>query len=286
MTAVADGRRAAQPRGRHNDNLFSTEVPMSTDTELLPAIPEPASLQRHALAPDLASLVERVLTDPSADVTKLEKLLDMNDRVMNRAAKAAFDEAFSRMWPELPEIDERGVIKNKDGSVKSRYSKYEDIQAAVRPVLARFGFSMRHRTEFPADKPNIIRIVGILSGHGHTEESAFEAPPDKNDYRTAIQDQGSTVSYGKRYTTCDLLNIITRGIDNDGQRRDADGPEGYDNWWTDMQVVAEEGAAALEAAWKASKKDFKAFTLNQRKGPWADLKAKAQKADAQKGGAK
>lgn len=259
---------------------------MSTDTELLPAIPETASLQRHALAPDLASLVERVLTDPAADVTKLEKLLDMNDRVMNRAAKAAFDEAFSRMWPELPEIDERGAIKNGSGIVQSRYAKYEDIQKAIRPVLGKHGFALRHRTEWPAEKQGIIRVVGILSGHGHSEESAFEAPLDKSQYRSDVQSQGSTISYGKRYTTCDLLNIITRGQDNDGQRRDADGPEGYDNWWTDMQVVAEEGASALEAAWKASKKDFKAFTLNQRKGPWADLKSKAQKADAQKGGAK
>lgn len=247
-------------------------------TELMPVEPAELTTKRaEALAPDLLALVERVLTDPNADVTKLEKLLDMNERIIDRNAKAAFDEAFSRMWPELPEIDERGVIKNKDGSTKSRYSKYEDIQSAVRPVLARFGFSMRHRTEFPADKPGIIRIVGILSGHGHTEESAFEAPPDKNDYRTAIQDQGSTVSYGKRYTTCDLLNIITRGQDNDGQGDKPVGPDGFDAWWRDMEATAGSGAASLEAAWGQSRKEFKQFTLNSRKREWAELKAKAAK---------
>lgn len=238
---------------------------------------EVSSTRSAALAPDLAVMFERVLTDPSIDVSKLEALIGLNERVMDRAAKAAFDDAFSRMWPELPEVDEKGAIRNKDGSVKSRYSKYEDIQAAVRPVLAKFGFAMRHRTEFPENKGNIIRIVGILSGHGHTEESVFEAPPDKNDYRTAIQDQGSTVSYGKRYTTCDLLNIITRGVDTDGQPQKAQAPEGFDKAWSALEAIATSGSRELEAAWSKTPKALKEFTLNHRKAEWAALKAAAAK---------
>ncbi len=254
---------------------------MSTEV-ILPNEPQAVARRADALAPDLLALVERIISDPNADVTKLEKLLDVNERILDRNAKAAFDEAFSRMWPELPEIDEKGSIKNKDGSVKSRYAKYEDIQSAVRPVLAKFGFALRHRTEFPADKPNIIRIVGILSGYGHAETSSFEAPPDKNDYRTAIQDQGSTVSYGKRYTTEDLLNIITRGRDNDGQGGKAPTPDGYDKWWEALVVVAENGSAELETTFRASLPDFKSFTLNKNKEAWAELKRIASK----KGGAK
>lgn len=251
---------------------------MSTDLIVKPD--EAVTTQRAALAPDLAVMFERVLTDASIDVSKLEALIGLNERVMDRAAKAAFDDAFSRMWPELPEVDERGAIRNKDGSVKSRYSKYEDIQAAVRPVLAKFGFAMRHRTEFPENKGNVIRIVGILSGHGHTEESVFEAPPDKNDYRTAIQDQGSTVSYGKRYTTCDLLNIITRGADNDGQPQKAEAPAGFEPWWSALEAAATGGEKALETAWAKSDKALKQFTLNHRKTEWAALKSTAQKVRA------
>lgn len=223
------------------------------------------------------SMFERLAKDPAVDVDKLKALLDMQERIMRHNAKAAFDEAFSRMWPELPEIDEKGIIKQKDGSIKSRYAKYEDIQAAVRPILKQFGFSMRHRTEFPTDKQGVIRIVGILSGHGHSEESCFEAPPDKNDYRTAIQDQGSTVSYGKRYTTCDLLNIITRGADNDGTTAGRpQQPDGYEDWFIDLETVAaENGFKALDAAWNKSKADFKNYAVKHDKAKWADLRAKA-----------
>lgn len=245
-------------------------------TELIPAAETLPARTPDALAPDIAALIERVLTDSSIDVSKLSALLDVNERVMNRAAKAAFDEAFSKMWPELPEVDEKGAIKKRDGSIQSRYAKYEDIQTAIRPVLARHGFALRHRTEWPQDKPGIIRIVGVLSGHGHSEESSFEAPADKSDFRSEVQSQGSTISYGKRYTTGDLLNIITRGIDNDGQQRAAS-PDGYDDWWSDMVATSANGAAALEAAWHSSKKDFKEFTLNKRKAEWTELKAKAAK---------
>lgn len=240
---------------------------------------------RAALPPDMAAMIERLATNPDVDVAKLSALIDLNERVMDRAAKSAFDEAFARMWPELPEIDEKGAIRNKDGSVKSRYAKYEDIQAAVRPILKQFGFALRHRTEFPADKPGIIRVVGILSGFGHSEESIFEAPPDKNDYRTAIQDQGSTISYGKRYTTEDLLNIITRGRDNDGQQK-APEPEGYALWWEALTALADSGIDELTKTFSSSSKEFKEFTLNRNKEAWATLKQTATKASRAKAGAK
>lgn len=255
--------------------MKSELLPMEAESSMLP--------ERRALAPDLLALVERVLTDPTADVSKLSALLDVNERILNRNAKAAFDEAFSRMWPALPEIDEKGAIKNSNGVVQSRYAKYEDIQTAIRPVLAQFGFALRHRTEWPEDKPGIIRVVGILAGHGHAEESAFESPLDKSQYRSDVQSQGSTISYGKRYTTCDLLNIITRGLDRDGQGSEKpQTPDGYDAWWAALVVVADNGFAELESTFKNAKPDFKAFTLNKNKDAWAELKRIASK----KGGAK
>ncbi len=247
------------------------------NTELLPLdAPDTAIVRRaDALAPDLAALVERVLTDPNADVSKLSALLDVNERILDRNAKSAFDAAYAQMQPEIPEIDERGAIAVK-GVVRSKYAKYEDIQAATRPVLSRHGFSMRHRTEWPAEKPGMIRVVGILSHReGHSETSEFEAKADASDFRSDVQSQGSTISYGKRYTTCDLLNIITRGVDNDGQPGTPQAPDGFNEWWTDMQACADNGKAALETAWAKSKRDFKEYTMNQKRAEWAALKAKA-----------
>ena len=186
--------------------------------------------------PDNPALVfERLARDKAIDPDKLAKLIDLQERIFIHQARERFDTAFAAMQAELPAIDKKGKILNKDKTtLRSTYARLEDIHAVIKPILQKHGFSIRHRTEWPADKPGIIRVVGILTGYGHREESAFEAPADRNEYRTAIQDQGSTVSYGRRYTTKDLLNLTEVGVDNDGQapprkpirpaRADAAGP--------------------------------------------------------------
>ena len=230
-----------------------TLIPEDDPPQAAPAVAADQALVQ-ADAP-LLPMIERLASNPEFDVAKLEKLIEMQERMMRLNAKAAFEAAFARMQPDIPEIDERGKILVK-GTLRSTYAKLEDIHVAIKPILKDHGFAIRHRTEWPADKPNIIRIVGILSHEqGHSEESAFEAPADKSDYRTDIQSMGSTVSYGRRYTTLDLLNISTRGADNDGQRRDPEPPtppKGFnENLVADLEASADNGWPALQRVWKS-----------------------------------
>lgn len=242
----------------------------------------PETLPVAALEPvGLVAMFERLARDPSVDVDKLERLIAMQERVMRHNAKAAYEATFARMQPAIPEIDERGQITVK-GTVRSTYAKLEDINAVLKPILADHGFALRHRTEWPADKPGIIRIVGILSHEqGHSEESSFEAPMDRSDYRTDIQSMGSTVSYGRRYTTLDLLNITTRGLDNDGKATGAalpPPPPDYLDWLTDMTSKADEGIEALRVAWKASKPELRDYATKHAADTWARIKVRAEQA--------
>lgn len=221
------------------------------------------------------SMFERLALDPSVDVAKLEKLIEMQERIMRHNAKAAFDADFAAMQPDIPEIDEKGKIAVK-GTVRSTYARLEDIHQAVKPVLAKHGFAIRHRTEWPKD--GAIRIVGILSHkQGHSEESCFEAPMDRSEFRTDIQSMGSTVSYGRRYTTLDLLNISTRGIDNDGSTAGRpEPPKGYEDFVFALREAATKGARAYEACWSAASVDFKNFAVNHDKHAINGIKADAR----------
>ncbi len=206
------------------------------------------------------TMFERLAKDPTVPVEKLKKLIELQERIMRHNAKAAFDGTFAKMQAELPEIDEKGQILVR-GQLRSTYAKLEDIHAAIKPVLKLHGFAIRHRTEWPADKPGIIRIVGILSHEqGHSEESVFEAPADKSDFRTDIQSMGSTVSYGRRYTTLDLLNLTTRGLDNDGRGKPPEppkAPDGFDGWWEGLADVIPEGMDAYHRLWKEGKPEYR-----------------------------
>jgi len=185
----------------------------------------------------------RAAMDPNVDMAKLNALIDMRERVMKIQAKAAFDSAFALMQSDIPEIDERGKLIVK-GVLRSTYARLEDIHAAIKPVLSAHGFAIRHRTEWPEGKANTIRIVGILSHRqGHSEESIFEAPMDRSEYRSDIQSMGSTVSYGRRYTTLDLLNITTRGLDDDARPKAPKAPEGYDEWLSTLAGPRHSSAA-------------------------------------------
>lgn len=229
---------------------------------------------------NVLSLVERMAANPDVDVAKLEKLIEMQERILKHQAKAAFDGSFAQMQSEMPEISEHGKLTVK-GQVRSTYAKLEDIQAAIKPVLKKFGFAIRHRTEWPDGRDGIIRIVGILSHSlGHSEESAFEAPMDRSEYRTDIQSMGSTVSYGRRYTMLDLLNITTRGIDRDGAAPAGPAPEGYAGWLATLKAKADEGMAALTGMWNTANRDadLKPFVSHLMKTDlhvWNELKKRA-----------
>lgn len=169
---------------------------------------------------DLLQVIANAVADPRMDVEKMERLLAMHERIVQRNAKVAFDGALARLQAKLPQIEQSGVILAKDRvTVRSRYAPIEDIDAIIRPLLSEEGFAFSFDTE---ETPNgKIRLVGKLSHKdGHSESKAIPLPIDKNEYRTAIQDHGSTVSYGRRYLIKMHLNLIEKYEDNDGQDLD------------------------------------------------------------------
>lgn len=163
-------------------------------------------------------LVERLVTDPAVDVGKFERIVELHERAIARAAKARFDESFLALQRDLPVIVKRGkrVIK---GQLQSRYARLgEDVQAAVMPILWRHGFTLRHATDWPPEHKSCVRVTAKLSAFGHTETCEFVATLDASDYRSDPQSWGSTISYGERYTTNLILGLIQKGVDDDGER--------------------------------------------------------------------
>ena len=222
------------------------------------------------------TMFERLATDPSVDVAKLEKLIEMHERILRHQAKAAFDAAFSEMQGDLPTITEDGEIE-VDGVVRSTFATDEAIVEAVRPVLKRYGFALRFKNKVADGK---LKIIGILSHKGgHSEDDEFETDPDDSGKKNKIQARGSARSYGKRYTTIALLNIVTRGQDDDGQSAykpdETEVPAGLEDWWMDLRAVADEGFEAFAKTWNESRKDYRTFVTKHRNGAVTTLKKHA-----------
>ena len=225
------------------------------------------------MAAPSVSMFERLAADPNVSVDKLERLIAAQERIMAVNAKSSFNAAFTALQADLPTVIERGKTD------KGTYAQLEDIVETIRQILKTHGFSLSHRTEWP-DKAT-VKVIGILTHvDGHERQSEFMASADQSGSKNAIQALGSSVAYGRRYTSKDLLNIVTRGEDDDGRTSEKakapTEPEGYDNWLTDLESTADHGYDALEKAFKASKAPFRNHLTNHEAVKLAALKTKAR----------
>lgn len=174
------------------------------------ALQKAEPIQNNALAAPVSSILEvisRAASDPAVDIDKLERLMQMQERMQARQAAQQFAEDLSQMQTELPSIGERGNAANR-----YTYALWEDINAAIKPVMARFGFALSFRTDFSDG----IAVTGVLTHlSGHSEQTTIKLPADNSGNKPAVQAVASSVSYGKRYTAGALLNLTSHGEDDD-----------------------------------------------------------------------
>ena len=202
------------------------------------------------------AVIERLATNKEVDVNKLNALLDMNERVMAKQAEIDFNTAMSELQPLLPTVIKNSEIRHNDKLI-AKYAKYEDIDAIIKPIYTRFGFSVSFENEFLPDGKTIF--YGILSHKsGHSRRVGVNCPPDTSGSKSGIQAQASAETYGKRRTVGMLLNITT-GEDKDGR---------------DDTTVTNEQAVEIDVAIRELSMDKKRFLLFMGVGKVEDILAR------------
>ena len=175
------------------------------------------------VAGGMLAIIERIAVDPNADVEKLERMLALQERIIAKQAEMEFNEALARIAEKMPRIVKGKTVgydidkndKSKGQKEAFRYAAYEDIDKIIRPMLVEEGFSLSYTTAMKPEGGCIV--TGRLSHrNGHYRESSIPMPLDANAKRNNAQNMASTFTYGKRYTMCMLLNIVTVGEDDDG----------------------------------------------------------------------
>jgi hypothetical protein len=162
----------------------------------------------------LKALVQDLRCEANSGPDALLTLLSSYQQLKAREAEAAFNAALAKLQPKLPVIDENGAILGPDGEPVATYATWEDTVDAIRPILARFGFSLSFRPGQSArGNPT---VTGVLRHRGgHKEEGELELPPDLTGGKNAVQAVGSALSYGQRYVARMLLSLTSRGGDDD-----------------------------------------------------------------------
>ena len=207
--------------------------------EVLPAVRLPAaegpsspiSESRAVLA-----TIERLALDPTVSVEKMDHILQMQERILDRRARMAFAEAISDAKAEMP-----AIIKNKQVSYESKDSNkpatsywhedFAEIAKTVDPILGKFGLSYRFRTVGKPGEPITVTCI-IAHREGHQEETTLTAPHDASGSKNPIQAIGSSVTYLQRYTLKAALGLAASRDD------DAQSISNAMDMANDMQIAA------------------------------------------------
>lgn len=171
-------------------------------------------------------LIELAVTS-GADIGKLEKLMELQERYEAGQALKAFNVAMSEFQSNLPIIEKSGIVDftSTKGRTYYRYARLEDISAAIKQPLKDAGLSYRFNQR---QENGVITVTCIITHkEGHSESNDLSSGIDSSGGKDAIKGTASTISYLRRYTLTGGLGIVVGGEDDDAGAFDsvADGQQ-------------------------------------------------------------
>jgi len=162
--------------------------------------------------------IERLASNPNVDVAKIEKIMDMQERILDRNAKQAFNAAMTKAQNKIELV----VATRTNKQTHSLYAQLGDVLLKAKPIYTAEGFSLMFYEGETSQKNHKRICVDIMHEQGHTEKKYGDFAIQTTGIQgtammTEIHGEGSAFSYGRRYLTCSIFNIPT-GDDDDGNK--------------------------------------------------------------------
>ena len=166
----------------------------------------------------LIDMVGRLASDPNADIDKMKCIIEMRNAENMRVAEEAFNRDLALAQTEIPQI----IKRNENKFTRSWYAGLDDIDAAAKPIITKYGFGLSFGT---TDCPiqGWFRVVCKVSHRdGFSRDYHIDIPSDNagakgTANKSPLQGFGSSMTYARRYLKC-LIFDITTSDDNDGNR--------------------------------------------------------------------
>lgn len=220
-----------------------------------------------------------------ADMSKLEKLIDLAERWDATQARKAFTAAMAEFKQNPPEIlkDKHVAFNTSKGITEYDHATLGNVVGQIVKRLADVGISH----SWKIDQSSRIKVTCILTHRdGHSEITEMSASADDSGGKNSIQAIASTKSYLERYTLLAATGLATNDdSDDDGRAggepaasaKSVTEPEGYQRWKADVTALADDGIDSLKACWSSSALALRSFATAHDKDWWVATKAKAEK---------
>ncbi len=174
---------------------------------------DPAILQNITAAGVIALALEKDL-----DVERLEKIIQLHQRLEERDAEIAYNTAMIAFKKNAPRIvkDKHVEFRKKDGTlVEYDHASIGNVVSAIIDGLAENDLIHEWIQE---QTDNYIKITcRITHIQGYSKSTALYAKADLTGGKNDMQGIGSTDSYLKRYTLLAITGLATNEFDDDGR---------------------------------------------------------------------
>lgn len=182
----------------------------------LPKVLPPDAPVVVAGAATLLQVIARAASDPSVDIDKMERLMQMQERLVAREAEAAFNDAIAACQAEGSRI----AADAHNPQTKSNYATYAKLDKVLRPIYVRHGLSISYDTG-DAAREDYLRVLAHVSKGGHTRTYKIDMPADGKgakggDVMTKTHATGAAMQYGMRYLLKGIFNVAIGDEDTDG----------------------------------------------------------------------
>ena len=188
-----------------------------TQQATIPAVRRPieGGSQPVEIGDSILSVIARAASDPKVDVDKLERLLAMQERVLDREAEQAWIAAMKAAQEECAPIKRN----KKNQTTNSTYTDLERLSKEADPIIHKHGFTLTFGSGESNLKDHYRVTCDVAHVGGHTKERFLDVPTDMtgikgNQNKTATHGMGSAISYGRRYLKLLIFDIAT--TDDDG----------------------------------------------------------------------
>lgn len=173
--------------------------------------------QRAALATTTPADLLRIAVESNADLDRLEKLLELQERWEANEARKAFVVAMAAFKAEPVEIFKRKQVgyKTKEGDfVGYKHAELSDVTDAITPAMARHGLSFDWDIHQGSGSITVDCVVTHVLGH--SKKVTMSGAPDSSGKKNQIQQTASTITYLQRYTLLSVTGMSTKDEDDDG----------------------------------------------------------------------
>lgn len=158
----------------------------------------------------------RIAVSQGADIDKLQKLMDLQERWEKNEARKAFVAAMNKFKANPPTITKNKHVhfETAKGPTDYDHATLDHACDVITKGLSAVGIT--HTWKVKNDK-EFINVTCVLTHEmGHSEETQLMGTPDDSGGKNKIQAVGSTVSYLSRYTLLAACGLASKDADNDG----------------------------------------------------------------------